>query len=50
MTERPITQADIDAAAHPFTPDPVTPPMGWLAFWLFVWLASVVAYAVEGIR
>ncbi len=34
---------------RPYTPPPA-PRMGWLAFWLFVWLGSVVAYAVDGMR
>jgi hypothetical protein len=30
--------------------DRPAPPMGWLAFWLFVWLGSVVGYAAVGMR
>lgn len=44
----PRTGVDID---RPYTPPRATAPrMGWLAFWFFVWLGSVVGYAAVGMR
>jgi len=44
----PMTGVDID---RPYTPPRATTPrIGWLAFWLFVWLGSVVGYAAVGMR
>lgn len=50
MTDRPITQADFDAAAQPYAPPPAEAPLPSLrqiGFWAAICLAVTLIFAAS---